>query len=383
MDNRLNKDKTRFSVNKAVFMRFFVFLLVLITTVAAACGGRVSPAETIPDETDYLSFDGNYKNVILMIGDGMGFNHVECAEGYYGKKTFLNSSAREHLSVETNSLYLFGPTDSAAAATALSTGQKTDNGAIARYNGKDILTNAERAKAKGMAVGIIATEGVSGATPAAFSSHADNRNDSDDIFDGQLESKIDLFLGGNREYYDERRERIENSGYGYFNDPAADFSSETKVWGSYEIKPLPESDGDGIALAELVGKAIAFLENASENGYFLMIEESYIDKRSHSRRMLEMLERLKSFDLATEKVVKLAQDDGNTLVMATADHETGNLTIPKDADFSKASDSWFRSGSHTAKNVPLYCFMPVGTFKTDVVDNTQIAEICRYYIEKR
>ena len=99
--------------------------------------------------------------------------------------------------------------------------------------------------------------------------------------------------------------------------------------------------------------------------------------------MLEMLERLKSFDLATEKVVKLAQDDGNTLVMATADHETGNLTIPKDADFSKASDSWFRSGSHTAKNVPLYCFMPVGTFKTDVVDNTQIAEICRYYIEKR
>lgn len=379
-----NKKTLIFSDKSLLFVRMLAVLLAFAAAFLAACGGRVSPAETIPDETDYLSFDGSYKNVILMIGDGMGFNHVACAEGYYGKNTFLTSAAKGCAAVETNSLYVFGPTDSAAAATALSTGQKTDNGAIARYKGKGILTNAERAKAMGMAVGIIATEGVSGATPASFSSHADNRGDSDDIFDGQLKSEIDLFLGGNREYYDERRERIEQNGYAYFNDPTADFSAaETKVWGAYEIKLLPETEGAGVALAELVDKAIVFLENASENGYFLMIEESYIDKCSHSRRMLQMLERLKSFDLAAERVVKHVKDDENTLVMATADHETGNLTVPEKADYSTVSDSWFKSGGHTAKNVPLYYFMNIGAFKKDVIDNTNIAEICRYYIEKR
>lgn len=329
-----------------------------------------------------VKFEGEYKNVILMIGDGMGFNHIDCAEGYYGETSFMRAQSLGCSKTITDSEALFGPTDSAAAATALSTGKKTDNGAIARYMGKDILTNAELAKAKGMAVGIIASEGVSGATPAAFSSHADNRGDSEDIFDGQLLSNIDLFAGGKKDYYDERKDRIENSGYKYVNDAAEEFGSAEKIWAAYDVKPLPESDGDGITLTEIVEKSLSFLENASENGYFLMIEESYIDKRSHANDIHGMLERMKSYDSAIEKTVTYARSRGDTLVVATADHETGRLTIPKNADLKNPSDRWFGHGGHTRRKVPFFYFSPIGPI-ADVIDNTQIADLCRYYINNR
>lgn len=328
-----------------------------------------------------VDFKCDYKNIILMIGDGMGFNHIECAEGYYGEKSYMRSNAIGVSSVITDSKKLFSPTDSAASATALSTGKKTDNGAIARYSGKNITTNAEVAKSLGMAVGIIATEGVSGATPAAFSSHADNRGDSEDIFAGQLESNIDLFVGGKREYYDSLKNRIVESGYSYYND-STEFDYNKKAWGAYEIKSLPSQEGAGIALADLAEKAIEYLEKRSENGYFLMIEESYIDKRSHGRDIAGMLEKFKSYDLAVQAVVEKVKAAGDTLVIVTADHETGNLTFPGNADFKNPSDKWFKSGGHTRRRVPCFYYSDVGVMP-DVIDNTQIAELCRFFIENK
>lgn len=328
-----------------------------------------------------VEFKGDYKNVILMIGDGMGFNHIECAEKYYGEKSYMRTKAFGVSSVITDSKKLFLPTDSAASATALSTGKKTDNGAIARYSGKDITTNAEISESLGMAVGIIATEGVSGATPAAFSSHADNRGDFEDIFAGQLKSNIYLFVGGKKDMYDGLKDRITTGGYTYYND-SIDFDYNKKVWGAYDIKSLPSDDGAGFALADLAVKSIEYLEKASEKGYFLMIEESYIDKRSHGRDIYGMLEKFKSYDLAVQAVVEKTKAAGDTLVIVTADHETGNLTFPKNADFKNPSDKWFKSGGHTRRRVPCFYYSSVGVMP-ELIDDTQIADLCRFFIKKR
>jgi len=362
--------------------RLIAFLLIIFVLSSVAFGCAVGCELIGRNYRADLSFEGKYKNVILTIGDGMGFNHIDCAEGFYGKKTFMRAASLGCVNTVTDSNALFSPTDSAASATALSTGKKTNNGAIARLNGKDIVTNAERAKQLGMAVGVIATEGVNGATPAAFSSHANSRGDSAEIFEGQLKSGIDLFLGGNKSYYDGKAETIEENGYVYFNDPERDFSGCERVWGAYDIKALPDSAGEGVTLSELVERAMKFLENASDRGYFLMFEESYIDKRSHKNNISEMVERLKSYDSAIKIAVERGRSNGDTLVISTADHETGELTPPKNADYKNLSDGWFKRSGHTRRNVPCFFFMPIGKFE-GVIDNTQIADACRYYIENR
>lgn len=327
---------------------------------------------------------GTYKNVILMIGDGMGFNHVKCGAAYNDATSLeMQNLAVQSTSVRTYSTSLFYPTDSAAAATALSTGKKTDNKCVSRYKGKDITTNAERAKQKDMAVGIIATEGVKGATPAAFSSHANGRGDDEDIFDGQLKSNIDLFFGGARSYYDPLKERITNAGYEYLNE-LKDLSEIKKpLWGAFDIKTLSTDNGDENkpTLSEISLAAIDFLSARSENGFFLMIEESHIDKRSHSNNMNSMVRHLTAYDRAIAAVVNKANELGDTLVIATADHETGFLSYNGEKK-SELNDSMFKNGGHSSRKVPCFFYSYVGKIPS-VIDNTQIADVCRYYISNR
>lgn len=377
MKNRIYDNNAVKRRNITVFVATIVFLAVLACYIGSAFLIEIVRRDFRAD----VSFEGKYKNIILMIGDGMGFAHIDCAENYYNEPSYMRTAALGFSEVITDSDKLFFATDSAASATALSTGKKTDNGAIARLRGKNIPTNAELAKSLGMAVGIIATEGVNGATPAAFSSHADNRGDSDDIFAGQLRSNIDLFAGGNRARYDELKDRITESGYEYLNDFSSDFDTAKKIWGAYDIKSLQSSEGDGVTLAELAVKAMNYLENVGENGYFMMIEESYIDKRSHANDIYGMLEKFKSYDQAVKAVVERARTSDDTLVIVTADHETGKLFLPL-SDRANPSDKWFKSAGHTRRHVPCFYYSPVGELPR-LIDNTQIADMCRYFIENR
>ena len=121
-----------------------------------------------------------------------------------------------------------------------------------------------------------------------------------------------------------------------------------------------------------------YLAAKSENGFFLMIEESHIDKRSHSNDMAGMLEHLVAYDNTIKAVVQLAEEMGDTLVIATADHETGGLQYNGESG-EELSDKMFTKGSHSTANVPFFVYGNIGEIPS-IIDNTQIARICRTYI---
>lgn len=153
---------------KAVKITALVLVAVVIAAAIVLSGLAIARAVEIDNAENYaIEYGGGRMNVIFMIGDGMGFNHVAAAEAEYGE-LFFTGNADVSGEVTTFSRNVFGPTDSAAAATALATGRKTGNGQIGQYNGKEFVSLPKTASDEGMAVGIIATEGVDGARPRAF-----------------------------------------------------------------------------------------------------------------------------------------------------------------------------------------------------------------------
>lgn len=355
-----------------------IILAVLIVAMAATLGGlaaahyaKVSDAESLT-----INYNGEKLNVILMIGDGMGFNHVSAATAKYGD-LYFNVNADYKSSVTTFSRDVFGPTDSAAAATALATGRKTDNGKIAMYGGKDLRSTTEIAMSLGMATGVIATEGVDGATPSGFSAHAPSRNDLDEILADQLASGIDLFFGSNVERYAPLRSQIEKS-YTYVDAFSDIASAEGKIFASFEEIPL---EGDGETKPTLASLAVAALDilSADEDGFFLMIEESHIDKCSHSNDLSGALEHVKAYDNAIKAVVEYAEKLGNTIVIVTADHETGGLQYNGETA-AQLSDDMYTKTTHSKANVPFYVFGDIDFDLSQITDNTLIAKLCQALI---
>lgn len=375
----MSETAERKKLKKPVKIALIVLLCVVLVTGVVFAGMAIARAVEIGNIGD-IEVTGSYKNVILLIGDGMGFNHIASARAYLGvEELFMESAAVVSGEATTYSRTIIGPTDSAAAATALATGQKTDNGMIAQYLGKDLKSNTEYAMEKGMATGVIASEGVKGATPAGFSAHVFNRNSTDEITRDQMESGIDLFLGGAKDFYDDYAGDISASGYDYVTAASALDATADRIWGAF---PDISTDGTGTdetpTLAALSVFAMQYLAAKSENGFFLMIEESHIDKRSHSNDMAGMLEHLIAYDNTVKAVVELARQMGDTLVIATADHETGGLQYNGESA-AELSDAMFTKGSHSTANVPFFVYGNIGEVPS-IIDNTQIARICRTFI---
>lgn len=321
-------------------------------------------------------FTSGVKNVVLMIGDGMGKKHINAATDYYGEELYMEKLYYEKGSVTTRS-YDSIVTDSAAAATALSCGEKTNNKQVARRGNDDIMNMCEYMKAFGMKVGVTVTEGITGATPAAFTSHAKSRGDKKDIFSSQMKSGTDLFIGADKTFFDENKGSIEANGYKYYNDlnRLERLTSRGKIFVAVDkFNAYGETENDYPTITEAADIAFDILNNDNENGFFLMVEGSHIDKRSHANDLLGMLRHLKQFDITVERIVQKATADGDTLVIVTADHETGNLIYFNGDEFT---DKLFHSGGHTAKDVNYYLFGKNCLRLGSAVDNTTIAKAIR------
>lgn len=313
-------------------------------------------------------------NFVLMIGDGMGFAHIDAADAFKRRETgeglFLTEGKEtSDGEVTTRSKALFLPTDSAAAATAMSTGFKTHNGKIARSGGKNLQTLTEYTASLGKATGIIATETLAGATPAAFSSHADNRGDKEKIITEQINSDITLFLGEGQDDYLPYSEEIKSNGYTFVSDEAQLDAGKNaqKIFATLNI-----GASDDISLAQSCLFALDFLSKNKE-GFFLMAEGSHIDKRSHANDFLGMIEQLIEFDDAVRAVYENLPTD--TILIVTADHETGSLRFLPNQDLSQAK---FRSKLHSAVNVPYFAFN-LNLPKT--IDNTHIRQAAELFLK--
>ena len=325
---------------------------------------------------------GQYKNVIIMIGDGMGENHLLLAEEY-GHELFMNRQYDLRGQSKTRSASHL-VTDSAAGGTALSCGVRVINQTVGvlSYDPFGIFTRpvsiTEAAARRGMRTGVVTTDQTSGATPASFTTHVLYRKQNEKISQQQLESEFDLIWGARESAV--TQEAAEANGFTYVTNleemlalqPGSrsfgQFSSEC-----WHAEMDPEA-GDP-SLAQMSLKAIELLNTGNKNGFFLMIEGAHIDKRSHRSDGLkkdfdskreETVDAVLGFDNAIRAVADFARRDGHTVVLVTADHETGNLYVD-------GGRMRFHSDEHTGKNVPVFVYGADNLFSPgEQIDNCSI-----------
>lgn len=319
----------------------------------------------------------NTKNVIIMIGDGMGFNHLYATEYTHGVQLQM-LDRMEYYGAQQTASSSSPVTDSAAGGTALATGGRTINGYVGVYPTDPLGAIAvpasitDVAMKYGKATGILTSDSIMGATPSAFSAHVRNRDLAEDIFDQQVVSGIDLIWGGAAP--DIVTEQRVNENGKVFVDSLSDIQSLSygeKSIGQFDTDAMwtGEDNGTGApSLSELAVEAIDILSQ-DEDGFFMMIEGAHIDKRSHDQDGEGAMKAVLEFDKTVGAVLDFAEKDGNTLVIITADHETGGVTR-----MPKGYYKWL-IGSHTGADVPFFVYGADGIIENEeVAKNTDIPD---------
>ncbi len=323
-------------------------ILSLILSFGSLTGAIVPPSTS--ESAGY--YDENIKNVIFLIGDGMGFNHLEKAKQERGIRLTLDTFPAMGASMTRS--HSNAVTDSAAGGTALSTGVRTFNGAIGVYfsDAEAVFSYpkniTELCLERGMMTGVITTDLTSGATPASFSAHESDRGNTEEITEDQLNSGIHLIWGASNGLVTEHDAKVK--GYTHVTTyqqmmALPEGSSSFACFGN-DLWTLEQSDANTPNLEQMARKAIDILDD-TEEGFFLMIEGAHIDKHSHNNLDDNMTEAMEEFDKTIEYVLEYAEQDGETLVIVTADHETGGITLNEDGTYS------FTRGSHSDADVPL------------------------------
>lgn len=290
------------------------------------------------------------KNVIFMIGDGMGIGQMEVARLFeYGHNGRLFMETLPHVALaHTYSANNF-VTDSAAAGTALATGVKTNNEAIGvSPDGKEIPSILDKFKEDGKKVGIISTNTVTDATPAAFTASVANRwSGQSEIARQQFQNGIDVILGGGRNNFEPANQdgvdligKFKEKGYTFVSTKEELMKAKgDKLLGlfhpSYMNFILDRDDfkSKEPTLPEMTEKAIEFLSKGNEeNGFFVMIEGAKIDHAAHSADFTSIWKETIDFDHAVKYATNWAKENGNTLVVVVADHETMGISATEPMD---------------------------------------------------
>lgn len=321
------------------------------------------------------------RNIILLIGDGMGVSQVSA--GLYANDNFLQLESFQHIGlVKTHSAKDL-ITDSAAGATAMACGQKTYNGVLAMDTaGTPLKTILETVHERGLRTGLIATSTIQHATPAAFYAHQHSRTHYEDITLDLLKGKVDLVIGGGRRLFEDRRDgrnllkELPDMGLQWAkNLKAASRVDDRKAPLFVLLEPghlPPARKRPENFLANATQFAIDWL-NQDQEGFFLMVEGSQIDWGGHSNDADHIVEEMIDFDKAVGQALEFARKDGNTLVIVTADHETGGFAVEgKSEENAHHLSMDFTTDNHTAAMVPLFAYGPGSAAFMGVYDNTRI-----------
>lgn len=341
---------------------------------------------SLPEECEA---EGKVKNIIFLIGDGMGVSYTS------GYRYFKDDSKTQNIDPTFLDRYLVGQqstypsdpnhniTDSAASATAMATGVKTYNTAISvGKDQKNIKTVLEAAKEKGKATGLVATAQITHGTPAAFGAHTTNRKNmgaiADDYYDERINGnhKIDVLLGGGSAFFLRKDRNLVQAfikdGYSYVtNLHELKQDKNSQVLGLFSKAGMPKmlDRPNGMpSLAAMTASAIERL-NQNPNGFFLMVEGSQIDWAAHDNDIVGAMSEMEDFDQAFQEAIDFAKIDGETLVVATADHSTGGFTIGARGEYN-----WFSEVLKAVKRTPDY-------IAWQIVNGTDVKKALTKYIK--
>ena len=330
--------------------------------------------------------DNPPKNVILLIGDGMGLAQVSTAFFYQDKPSNFERFPVTGLIKTSSSSDKI--TDSAAGATAFSAGVSTYNGAIGvDSNEKPVPTLIEILSEEGLSTGLVATSSITHATPASFYAHVASRNSQDDIAKQLLTSEVDFFAGGGTDFFVNREDKIN-----YYDSAAAHgFTIDTTELSAVGNRPLDQRygyllapdgmprmlDNRGNFLPEATQQAVDYLSQ-NEAGFFLMVEGSQIDWGGHANDAQYIITEVLDFDQTLGVALDFAEKDGNTLVVVTADHETGGFALSASGQKSGSGSDYdelngtFSTGGHTATLIPVFAYGPGAEAFGGIYKNTEI-----------
>lgn len=316
------------------------------------------------------------KNVILIIGDGTGLNQITLSRIATGgadhrlaidQMPFVGNS----LTHSYNNIY----TDSAASATSWAAGIKTKNKFLSiTPDGKAVPTIPEILSNKGYISGLVATSSITHATPAAFYAHIDSRYKEKEIASQLLESPIQLSFGGGLEFFDIAKVQESNLLITDMKElDGVDFLKAKKVLGLFDEDGINRSSNKPTQL-QMTKAALEFLSlkasSNSCNGFFLMSEGSQIDWASHDNDAATMVVEFKDFDQTIAMAIDFVTSNQETLLLVTADHETGGLQILSQKD-DMVKVQW-GTGGHTSIPVGVYAYGPGAHAFTGLMDNTDI-----------
>lgn len=341
------------------------------------------PVVPRPEIVIDVSDEGDVRNVILLIGDGMGIGQLTAAEVMNGELDLAITSLPYMSLVTTHSSSNY-VTDSAASATALATGFKTRNGMISvTADGDDLFTVLEDAEAVGKATGVVTTTRVTHATPACFVAHVNSRGSEYAIAEQLLSSGVDVALGGGLDYFT----GLDTSGSGYmvvYDSTEMDAVDSGKVLGlfSYGYMSYESARGnnDQPSLTEMTEKSLELL-SSDPDGFFLMVEGGRIDHASHANDFDNTVSETLEFDNAVLKALEFASGRNDTLILVTADHETGGLSIVGGYQSGGGMQVEWVTDEHVGSQVPVYAYGPRASEVIGFSDNTDIGEFLLAVVE--
>lgn len=379
---------------------------IILFTLAAAAVALVSckPKQAEEQEPELLYYttpnpyeivsvaspapDAEIRNVIFMIGDGMGLEQVSCAWTLNHGKLNLDNMPYIGISRTYSNSDLI--TDSAAGGTALAVGQKTDNGFVGSGpDGEPLYSMLVKAAGLGKKTGVAVTCHFADATPSDFCCHDDYRYHYDAIIADYAECGVDYLAGGGRDYFGPKREdgrdivaEMKDKGYNYAATEEELMAAPLPVLGLFSDDNLPVAGERGDLFRKMVARGIETLsEAAGDKGFVMMIEGSCIDDWLHENDIEKAMEELLDFDRTLGDVLQWAAADGHTLVVVTADHATGALTL-QDGDLEKGSIGVaFGNQSHNGIAVPVYAWGPGSQYFTGIRENAEWGQLVASFIK--
>ncbi len=322
------------------------------------------------------------KNIIFLIGDGTGLS--QWSVGWVANGGALNIDQMPVAGYSNTTCTDRLVTDSCAGGTALAIGEKTKYGYIGlNADGEPVESCLQYAKrAKGMKTGVTVTCRINDATPADFCIHGPSRKDEEGLAAQYVDANVDFISGGGSHFWNQRSdgrnliEEMKAKGYTYVDKlediAAAEGEKFLGLYDEYDLKPSLDR---GPILMESTMKAIQMLNN--KKGFFLMVEGSQIDDWCHKNKVGYMCEELFDFDKVIGAVLEWAEKDGHTLVIVTADHNTGGLTLLKGSVEERNVRVHFSTKGHDGILVPIYAYGPHAEDFAGVHDNAEIGRIVK------